>query len=97
MILENKDSKLMLWIILKQINKKLHIIGLASSRWWCTCTYENHIIGLVDMYEKKGVEKVYIHAITDESKSTTGGVKYLEETNKKIEEVRREIVTVVGR
>ena len=47
-----------------------------------------HIIGLVDMAKKNGIEKVYIHAITDgRDTSTTGGVKYLEETNKELEKI----------
>ena len=40
------------------------------------------------MAKKKGVKKVYIHAITDgRDTSTTGGVKYLEETNKELKKI----------
>ena len=40
------------------------------------------------MAKKKGVEKVYIHAITDgRDTSTTGGVRYIEETNKELENI----------
>ena len=70
----------------KTNNKKLHIIGLLSDGG--VHAHMNHIIGLVDMAKKKGVEKVYIHAITDgRDTSTTGGVKYLEETNKELKKI----------
>ena len=70
----------------KTNNKKLHIIGLLSDGG--VHAHMNHIIGLVDMAKKNGIEKVYIHAITDgRDTSTTGGVKYLEETNKELEKI----------
>ena len=70
----------------KTNNKKLHIIGLLSDGG--VHAHMNHIIGLIDMAKKKGVEKVHIHAITDgRDTSTTGGVKYLEETNKELKKI----------
>ena len=70
----------------KTNNKKLHILGLLSDGG--VHAHMKHIIGLVDMAKKKGVEKVYIHAITDgRDTSTTGGVRYIEETNKELENI----------
>ena len=70
----------------KTNNKKLHIIGLLSDGG--VHAHMNHIIGLVDMAKKNGIEKVYIHAITDgRDTSTTGGVTYLEKTNKELEKI----------
>ena len=70
----------------KTNNKTLHILGLLSDGG--VHAHMKHIIGLVDMAKKKGVEKVYIHAITDgRDTSTTGGVRYIEETNKELENI----------
>src|SRR3989338_8664216 len=47
----------------KARNSKLHIIGLCSNG--SVHSYREHLFALLEMFEKKGAEKVFVHAFTD--------------------------------
>lgn len=78
-------------------DKALHLIGLLSDGG--VHSHINHLIGLVDMAKKNGVEKVYIHAITDgRDTAPKSALGYIETLEKALEELGvGKIATVSGR
>lgn len=75
----------------------LHFIGLVSDGG--VHSHQRHLHALMQMAGRRGVEHVFVHAITDgRDTSPTGGVRYLGQLNDAIEiaGVGR-IATVVGR
>lgn len=81
----------------KENDKALHILGLVSDGG--VHADINHIIGLVDMAKKRGLNKVYIHAITDgRDTAPKSGITYLETLDKALENLGLgKVITVVGR
>lgn len=81
----------------KANNKALHIMGLLSDGG--VHADINHMIGLVDMAKKKGLDKVYVHAIMDgRDTAPKGGAGYLETMEKALADLGLgKIVTIVGR
>ena len=78
-------------------NSKLHIMGLISDGG--IHSHINHLLALVDMCKKEGLEEIYFHLFTDgrdsDIHSGKGFVKKLEE---KIEEINLgKISTISGR
>lgn len=78
-------------------NGALHIMGLMSDGGVHADIH--HMIGLVDMAKKKGLEKVFIHAIMDgRDTAPKSGAGYLETLEKGLAEVGiGRVSTVVGR
>ncbi len=81
----------------KRNNSAMHFVGLLSDGG--VHSHIEHLFGLIDMAKKNGLEKVYIHCIMDgRDVSPTSGVGFIEELQKKLDEVGvGEIATVSGR
>ena len=81
----------------KENNSKLHVIGLLSDGG--VHSHINHLYAIIDMCKKENVQNVYYHLFLD-GRDTLPNVKekYLNELNKKIEEVNLgKIATISGR
>lgn len=81
----------------KKNNSALHFVGLVSNGG--VHSHIDHLFGLVDLARKNGLEKVYIHCITDgRDVSPTSGVEFIEELQNKLSETKTgKIATVTGR
>ncbi|WP_041779253.1 2,3-bisphosphoglycerate-independent phosphoglycerate mutase [Belliella baltica] len=80
----------------KDSHKKVHFIGLVSDGG--VHAHINHLKGLCDAAKANGLEKAYIHAFTDgRDTDPKGGLLYLQELQKHLEDSTGEIASVVGR
>jgi len=74
----------------------IHFMGLVSDGG--VHSHQDHLAAFVKAAADAGVERIYIHAITDgRDTSPTGGVEYLKRLENDIEGTGAKIVTVVGR
>lgn len=76
---------------------KLHLFGLFSDGG--VHSHIDHLYALLRLAKKQGLEEVYVHAFTDgRDTSTTGGLTYLKEFEKKAKEIGiGRIASVSGR
>lgn len=81
----------------KKNDSALHFIGLLSNGG--VHSHIDHLFGLIDMAVKKGVEKIYVHALLDgRDVSTTSGKGFVEDLKKHLEKVGvGSIATICGR
>ena len=75
----------------------IHLMGLFSDGG--VHSHYKHLFALLKLCKQKGLENVYVHAITDgRDTSPHGGIDYVKEFEKKAEEIGvGEIVSVIGR
>jgi len=75
----------------------LHLIGLLSDGG--VHSHQEHLYALVEMAKRRGVTRVFVHAILDgRDTPPRNGIKYLAALEKKLEEIGAgRIATVVGR
>ncbi len=87
--------------LIDQIRKNeqgaLHFIGLVSDGG--VHSHIRHLFALLEAAKSKGVSQAYVHVITDgRDTSPTGGVDYIKEVQRKIDELKfGEIADVCGR
>ena len=81
----------------KKNGSALHLIGLCSDGG--VHSHLEHLYGLLEMARKKGLERVFCHALTDgRDTSPTGGVEYIRQLEKKMSGIGvGKIATVIGR
>ena len=80
----------------KEHDSALHFIGLLSDGG--VHSHIEHLFGLIDMAQKNGLSKVFVHAILDgRDVSPTSGVSYLEMLQKKLSASCGKLATVSGR
>lgn len=80
----------------KQNNKSLHLIGLVSNGG--VHSHINHLKAIVDVADKNGLEKIFIHAFTDgRDCDPKSGLGFIEELQQYIEKTHAKIATVTGR
>jgi 2,3-bisphosphoglycerate-independent phosphoglycerate mutase len=93
---ENKEF-LNLIKFVKSRNGKMHVMGLCSDIG--VHSLLDHLYGLLELAEKNGVEKVFIHALTDGRDSPPdSGAGYIADIEKKAEEIGvGKIASVMGR
>ena len=87
-------------LLMSKVNKNssvLHLIGLVSDGG--VHSQLTHLFALLDMAQKKGVAKVYIHAILDgRDTPPESGANYIKQLQEHINTIHLgEIVTVCGR
>ena len=75
----------------------LHIMGLLSDGG--VHSHKDHLYAILELAKRKGLEKVYIHAMLDgRDTPPTSAKKYLEECQNKIDEIGvGKIATIMGR
>ena len=78
-------------------DKALHLLGLLSDGG--VHSHLTHLFALLEMAKKKGVEKVYVHALLDgRDVSPTSGAGFIEELYNKTKELGVGVIaTVAGR
>lgn len=82
----------------KKNNSRIHILGLCSNG--SVHSYREHLFALLDMFEKKGAQKIYVHAFTDGRDSPPqSGAQFLEILEKRTAEKwpHAQIASVIGR
>ncbi|SHH94257.1 2,3-bisphosphoglycerate-independent phosphoglycerate mutase [Sporanaerobacter acetigenes] len=81
----------------KANNSKIHVMGLVSDGG--VHSHNTHLYALLELFKKEGIENVCIHAFLDgRDVSPTSGKNYIEELEKKINEIGvGKIATVSGR
>ncbi len=80
----------------KAENKKVHLIGLVSDGG--VHSLDTHLYALCDMAKKIGVEKTYIHALTDgRDTDPYSGKGYIEKTVNRLKNSYGKIATIGGR
>lgn len=81
----------------KENGSALHLVGLLSNGG--VHSHIDHLFGLIDMAAKKGVEKIYVHALLDgRDVSTTSGKGFVDDLQKHLEKVGvGSIATLCGR
>ncbi|MBN2681415.1 MAG: 2,3-bisphosphoglycerate-independent phosphoglycerate mutase [Bacteroidales bacterium] len=80
----------------KNNNKKLHLIGLVSDGG--VHSSEKHLYHLCDMAKDMGLEKVYIHALTDgRDTDPKSGLGFISGLEKHLKNSAGEIATLCGR
>lgn len=83
---------------LKSSGKALHLMGLLSDGG--VHSHMAHLFGLLDIFRKKGLAKIYIHAFLDgRDTPPSSGAKYMEELLSFIKQLgsSARVSTVVGR
>ena len=77
-------------------NKPLHLIGLVSDGG--VHSHLNHLYGLIDIFKKNKLEKVFIHAFTDgRDVDPKSGYKFIKKLEEKLKESKIRIATITGR
>lgn len=93
------DNKVLNEIIDKTLKKNstLHIMGLISDAG--VHSLLKHLYATIDLANKKGIKKLYIHGFSDgRDTPTTSGIDFFKEVNKKLKSVKLgKIATVSGR
>ena len=81
----------------KKPGAALHLLGLLSDGG--VHSHNTHLYALLDMAKRRGVEKVFVHAMLDgRDVPPTSGVGYVEELQRKLDELGvGRIATVMGR
>ena len=80
----------------KENNKKVHFIGLVSDGG--VHSLDTHLYKLCDLTKDYGLEKVYIHAITDgRDTDPRSGLGFIENLSNHLKSSNGEIATLVGR
>ena len=80
----------------KANNAAVHFMGLVSDG--CVHSSEEHLIKLCEMTQQFGLDKVYIHALTDgRDTAPTSGIKYITQLEEAIKNTSAKIATVAGR
>ena len=82
----------------KKNNSRIHILGLCSNG--SVHSYREHLFALLEMFEKKGAEKVFVHAFTDGRDSPPqSGAQFLETLERRMAEEwpHAQIASVTGR
>src|SRR5699024_2600678 len=79
-----------------QPGKKLHLMGLVSDGG--VHSHINHLKGLLDIANDKGLKDVFVHAFTDgRDTDPKGGAGYLEDLQSHIDKTTGAIASVTGR
>ncbi len=81
----------------RQNGTRLHLMGLVSDGG--VHSQLSHLLALIDMAQKKGVKKTYIHAITDgRDTSPTSGVSFIKKLTDHIKKRKYgAVATICGR
>lgn len=80
----------------KTKNKKVHLLGLLSDGG--VHSHIDHLKGLVDILEDKGVPNTYIHAFTDgRDTDPKGGVGYVQELQQHLQGKPAKLACIIGR
>ncbi len=80
----------------KEQNKKVHFIGLISDGG--VHSLDTHLYKLCDLTKDYGLEKVYIHAITDgRDTDPKSGLGYIKNLENHLEKSNGQIATLIGR
>ena len=81
----------------KKNNSALHLIGLLSDGG--VHSHIEHLYGLLELAEKNGLKKVYVHCLMDgRDVSTTSGIGFIKDLEAKMAELGvGKIATVMGR
>lgn len=80
----------------KKSKKNLHFIGLVSDVG--VHSHVNHLIKMCEIASNRGLENIFIHAITDGRDSDPkSGEKYIEKLEKSLKPFNAKIVSVIGR
>ena len=83
---------------LKASGKALHLMGLLSDGG--VHSHISHLLGLLDIFRKKGLEKIYIHAFLDgRDTPPSSGARYIDELLSHIKKTGSpaKVATVMGR
>ncbi len=77
-------------------DKAVHLIGLLSDGG--VHSHNTHLYALVEMAKKRGVDKIFIHALMDgRDVSPTSGAEFLRELQEFLDKTGGSIATVMGR
>ncbi len=80
----------------KANNTAVHFMGLVSDG--CVHSSEEHLVKLCEMTRQFGLDKVYIHALTDgRDTAPTSGIRYITQLEEAIKDTSAKIATVAGR
>lgn len=81
----------------KKADKALHLIGLISDGG--VHSHIEHVFALVELAKKRGLSRVYIHALTDgRDTSPTSGIHFIKQLHEKLVEIGvGRIATIGGR
>lgn len=94
--LEQNKALQELMQLAKTENKKVHLLGLVSDGG--VHSHIEHLKSLVDIFNKNGLERTYIHAFMDgRDTSPKGGKSYLEDVLSAIKDTPTELASVIGR
>lgn len=76
--------------------KALHFVGLLSDGG--VHSMNSHLYKLIDIAEAKGLEKIYVHLITDgRDTDPKSGLGYIEELNKHLKGKKTKVASLIGR
>lgn len=79
-----------------QNDKALHLIGLVSDGGVHSSL--EHLLKLIEIFENKGLKKVYIHAFTDgRDTDPKSGPGYFEKLNESLKNKHAKVASVIGR
>jgi len=80
----------------KNKNKNLHLIGLVSDGG--VHSHINHLKGLITAAKNNGLEKIFVHALTDgRDTDPKSGIGYLRDLQHHLNNTTGNIATVIGR
>ena len=80
----------------KKKEKALHFIGLLSDGG--VHSMNAHLYKLIDIAEARGLEKVYVHIITDgRDTDPKSGLSYIESLNKHLKGKKTKVASLIGR
>ncbi|MBW1649897.1 MAG: 2,3-bisphosphoglycerate-independent phosphoglycerate mutase [Deltaproteobacteria bacterium] len=77
--------------------RSLHVIGLLSDAG--VHSHINHLFAIIDMAKKKGIKKLFVHAITDgRDTPPDSGLSYIKKTANYLSEIKcGQIASICGR
>ena len=94
--IEQNQTILDAYAYAKTNNKAVHFIGLISDGG--VHSLQTHLYKLCDMAQHSGLEKVFVHAITDgRDTDPRSGYQYLKELQENITPTGAKVATLIGR
>lgn len=83
---------------IKKYNTAAHVLGLLTDRKTSVHAYPDHLYALLELFRREGVNKVFLHLITDgRDTSPHSAPEFLRELRREMNGGKAKIATVMGR
>ena len=94
--LQEQDALINAFNYAKQNNKNIHLLGLVSDGG--VHSHINHLFGLIEATESKGLDNVFVHAFTDgRDVDPQSGLHFITQLEERLDSTHVKLATITGR